>query len=235
MSISFSGLVSGLDTSSWVDAFVSVRQSDVTKLQTQMAAQKNTKAVLTDTRSTVSSLRSAIEKLTDAKFGGTFDLFGKSNAVSSNNEVFTATAGNNAKKQNYNIKVDQIATFTKAVSQNPASSVADDDTKLNALGIKNGKFTVYVDGVKNSISIDSDTTVGDLKTMMADAGVNTEINENGAIKFSAQNEGSSLNIGTTTDSTNFVSLTGLTRQDDGTYESSNSLYKASAGSTAGRS
>ena len=230
MSISFSGLVSGLDTASWVDAFVSVRQADVTKIQTQMAAQKNSKAILTDTRSTVSSLRSAIEKLTDAKFGGTFDLFGKSNAVSSNNEVFTATAGNNAKKQNYNIKVNQIATFTKAISQIPASSIADDATKLNDLGIKNGKFTIYVDGVKNSISIDSETTVGDLKTMMADAGVNTEINSNGAIKFSAQNEGSTLHIGTTTDSSNFVSLTGLTRKDDGTYEAANSLYKASVGS-----
>ena len=37
MAISFSGLVSGLDTSSWVDAFVSVKQQDVTKLQTQLA------------------------------------------------------------------------------------------------------------------------------------------------------------------------------------------------------
>ncbi len=94
MAISFSGLVSGLDTSSWVDAFVSVRQADVTKLQTQLASQKSTKTTLNDTRSTVSSLRTAIEKLTDAKFGGSFDLFSKSNAVSSNEEVFTATAGN---------------------------------------------------------------------------------------------------------------------------------------------
>ena len=45
MSISFSGLVSGLDTASWVDAFVSVRQADVTKIQTQMAAQKSSKAI----------------------------------------------------------------------------------------------------------------------------------------------------------------------------------------------
>ena len=45
MAISFSGLVSGLDTSSWVDALISVRQQDVTKIQTQLASQKNTKAI----------------------------------------------------------------------------------------------------------------------------------------------------------------------------------------------
>ena len=32
--ISFSGLASGLDTSSWVEAFVSVKQQKVTALQT---------------------------------------------------------------------------------------------------------------------------------------------------------------------------------------------------------
>ena len=226
MAISFSGLVSGLDTSSWVDAFVSVRQADVTKLQTQLASQKSTKTTLNDTRSTVSSLRTAIEKLTDAKFGGSFDLFSKSNAVSSNEEVFTATAGTGAKKQNYDIRVDQIATFTKAVSQFPASSVADDTTLLKNLGISNGKFTMYVDGVKNTININNETTIGDLKEMMANAGVNTEINADGAITFAPASEGTSLHVGTTTDTSNFMSLVGMARQEDGTYASTNSLYKA---------
>lgn len=226
MAISFSGLVSGLDTSSWVDALISVRQQDVTKIQTQLASQKNTKAILNDTRSTVSSLRTAIEKLTDAKFGGTFDLFAKSTAESSNTEVFTATAGTNAKKQNYDIRVDQVATSTKAISQNPASSVADDATLLKNLGITNGKFTFYVDGAKNTFEVTDETTVGDLKSKMSDAGINTNIDENGVVRFSANNDGTDIHIGTTTDSSNFMAITGLTRNDDGTYTSTNSLYKA---------
>ena len=35
MSISFSGLASGLDTSGWVEALVSVKQEKVTSLQTE--------------------------------------------------------------------------------------------------------------------------------------------------------------------------------------------------------
>ena len=38
MTISFSGLVSGLDTSSWVEAFVTVRQAKVKSLETDLEA-----------------------------------------------------------------------------------------------------------------------------------------------------------------------------------------------------
>jgi len=226
MAISFSGLSSGLDTSSWVDALVSVKKQDVTKLQTDLTSNQSTKSALTTTRSAVSSLRSAIEKLTDAKFGGTFDLFAKSNAVSSNNEVFTATADSNAKKQNYDIYVQQLATYTKATSKQAASSVADDNTSLKNLGITAGKFTVYVNGVKNSIDIEKDDTVGDLKSALADKGATMEISESGEVRLSAANDGEQIHVGATTDTSNFLSLLGLDRDEDGVYVSSNSIYKA---------
>ena len=226
MAISFSGLSSGLDTSSWVDALVSVKKQDITKLQTELSSHQSTKSALSTTRSSVSSLRTAIEKLTDAKFGGTFDLFAKSNATSSNNDVFTATADSNARKQNYDIYVQQLATFTKATSKQAASSVADDTTSLKNLGITNGTFTVYVDGVKNSISIEPDNTVGDLKAAFAEKGVTMDISEDGQVRLTAANEGVQIHVGSTTDSSNFVSLLGLDREEDGSYVSSNSIYKA---------
>jgi len=226
MAISFSGLGSGLDTSSWVDALVSVKQQDITKFQTQLTEAQSQKAILTTTRSTVSSLRSAIEKVTDAKFGGVFDLFGKSNAVSSNEEVFTATVGTNALHQKYNISVQQLATFTKATSQNAASSVADDSTTLKSLGITNGTLNTYINGKKNTISIGEDDTIGDLKAVLADAGITMNVEEDGVMTFAAANEGDTIHIGSTTDSSNLVSLVGLVRDDDGSYISTNSVYKA---------
>ena len=45
MSISFSGLASGLDTSSWVEAFVSVKQEKVTTLKKDLTALQQTKAL----------------------------------------------------------------------------------------------------------------------------------------------------------------------------------------------
>lgn len=226
MAISFSGLVSGLDTSSWVDAFVSVKQQDITKFQKQLTESQSTKAALTTTRSAVSNLRSAIEKLTDAKFGGVFDLFGKSNAVSSNDEVFTATVGTNARRQSYDINVKQLATYTKATSRNSASSVADDSTSLKSLGITKGTLTAYVNGVKNTFSIGESDTIGDLKTVLADAGIALNVEEDGVMTFSAVNPEDTIHIGTTTDTSNLVSLVGLERQEDGSYASTNSVYKA---------
>ena len=226
MAISFSGLVSGLDTASWVDALVSVKQQDVTKLQTQLTSAQSTKSSLTATRSVVSSLRSSIEKLTDAKFGGVFDLFAKNNAVSSNEDVFTATVDSNAKRQNYDIYVQQLATYTKATSKNAASSVADDSTSLKSLGITKGIFTTYINGAKNAISIGEEDTVGDLKAVLDDIGITLEIEEDGIMTFSAKNPEDEIHLGATTDSSNFMSLVGLERQENGTYTSTNSVYKA---------
>ena len=230
MTISFSGLASGLDTSSWVEAFVSVKQEKVTALQTELKGIQAVKTTLNDTRSSVSSLRTALEKLTDAKFGGNFDLFGKNTATSSNESIFTATVTSDAVRQSYDISVQQLATCTKATSQKPASAVADDDTKLSSLGITKGSLTVYVNGQKNNIDIKDDTTLGDFKNYLANIGIDTNVDENGVLTFSAQNEGDIIHFGATTDKSNFVSLVGLTQQEGGTYVSTNSVYKANISS-----
>ncbi len=230
MTISFSGLVSGLDTSSWVDAYLSVKQQKVTTLQKEVAGYNTVKATLTDTRSTVSTLRGALEKLTDAKFGGVFDLFSQNMVKSSNEEIFTAVADSTARKQNYDVSVQQLATYTKAVSREPASSVADETTSLKNLGVKAGTFTAYVNGHKNTITINEDYTLGDLKQALEGFGVNTEVGADGVLKFSAANSGDSIHIGATTDTSNLTSLVGLERQEDGTYQSTSSVYKASIAS-----
>lgn len=230
MTISFSGLGSGLDTSSWVEALVSVKQQKVTEFQSNLLTVQTKKSTLSATRTSVSSLRTAIEKLTDKKFGGTYDLFGRNNAVSSNEDVFTATASNTAIRQSYNISVQKLATMTKATSRDSASSVADNTTLLSNIGITSGKFTVYVDGVKQNIEIEEGDSLGDLMTDLAAVGVNASVDENGILKLESQDPGKDIFLGSTTDTTNFMSLTGLSRQDDGTYESSVALYKASKAS-----
>lgn len=228
--ISFSGLASGLDTSSWVEALVSVKQQKVTALQTDLKSKQTVKNTLNDTRSKFTTLRSAIEKLTDAKFGGAMDLFAKNSATSSDTDIFTATATSGATRQNYDITVQQLATYTKATSKNAASAVADDNTKLKNLGISDGTLTAYVNGQKYSVNISDTNTLGDLKAKLAGFGVKTDIDENGVLSFSAQNEGDTIHIGATTDSSNLTSLIGLTQQEDGSYKSTNSLFKATVAS-----
>jgi len=226
MSISFSGLASGLDTSSWVEALVSVKQEKVATLQTDLKLIQSSKSTLTSTRTVFSNLRSALEKLTDNKFGGTFDLFGKNSATSSNTDIFTATATSDAVRQDYKIAVQQLATFSKATSIESASAIANDETELSKLGIKEGSLTVYVNGAKTAINIEKDDTLSDLKSQLAAAGIDAEISENGALILSAHDENDSINVGSTTDTSNLVSLIGLNKQEDGSYVSTNSLFKA---------
>ncbi len=230
MTISFSGLASGLDTSSWVEAFVSIKQEKVTALETELKGLQTVKTTLNDTRSAFTALRSAIEKLTDAKFGGTFDLFGKNVATSSNEDLFTATVTSDAARQSYDITIQQLATYTKANSKEAASAVADDETSLKNLGISAGTLTTYVNGQKHTVNIEADDTVGDLKAQLAGFGIKAEIDDKGVLNLSAQNEGDTINVGSTTDSSNLTSLLGLTQQEDGSYASTNSLYKASVAS-----
>lgn len=226
MSISFSGLASGLDTAGWVEALVSVKQEKISSLKTDLLAIQTTKSTLTDTRSAFNSLRTALEKLTDAKFGGSFDLFSQNTAKSSNEEVFTATVTSSAQRQSYDVVVQQLATFTKATSLNSASAVADDDTILSQLGITEGSLTAYVDGVKTAVNIEKDTTLGELKSQLAAAGIKAEVDESGVLNLTAYNEGEEINIGATTDTSNFTSLIGLKKNEDGSYASTNSLFKA---------
>ncbi len=228
--ISFSGLASGLDTSSWVEALVSAKQQKVTALQTDLKSKQTVKTTLNDTRSKFTTLRSSIEKLTDAKFGGAMDLFAKNSATSSDTDIFTATATSGATRQNYDITVQQLATYTKATSKNAASAIADDNTKLKNLGISDGTLTAYVNGQKFTVNINDTNTLGDLKAKLAGFGVKTDIGEDGVLKFSAQNEGDTIHMGATTDSSNLTSLIGLTQQEDGSYVSTNSLFKATVAS-----
>lgn len=226
MTISFSGLASGLDTSSWVEALVSVKQQKITTLNSELTAIKTKKNTLDSTRSIFNNFRTALEKFTDAKFGGTFDLFTKNSATSSNEAVFTATATESAARQNYDISVQQLATYTKASSKEAVSAVIDDNTKLSQIGIKEGSLTVFVDGVKSDITIDKDDTFSNLKSRLAEAGIKTEVSADGLLTLSANDSSKQLSVGATTDSSNLSSLIGLERQEDGSYKSTNSLFKA---------
>ena len=226
MSISFSGLASGLDTAGWVEALVSVKQEKISALKVDLQGIKTTKSTLNDTRAAFNSLRTALEKLTDAKFGGNFDLFSQNTAKSSNEDIFTATVKPGAARQSYDVVVQQLATFTKATSLNSASAVADDNTILSQLGITEGSLTVYVDGVKTAVNIEKDDTLGELKSQLAAAGIKAEVDESGVLNLTAYNEGETINVGATTDTTNFSSLIGLKKNEDGSYASTNSLFKA---------
>lgn len=231
MSISFSGLASGLDTDSWVTALTSVKQLTVTSLKSQLSGINQEQTALSNVKTAFTKLQSALQTLTDSKFNKGTDIFAANKATSSNTDVFTASVTADAIRDTYDINVKQLATTTVAKSIDSASKVADGSTKLSDLGITEGSVTVYVDGVKSTINIDANDTVSNLQSRLSTAGATMTIDpDSGFMTIKATAAGEEIKIGANTDTSNIVSLLGLAETEDGAYESATAVYKVN-GST----
>ena len=116
--ITFSGLASGLDTSSIVKQLVAVESAPITRLQNQQSDIDAKSAKITTLQSNLDDLRNAALALdTRAEALPT-------QATSSNSAVVSATATGGAALGSYNIQVTQLATAARVYS----NSVSDADT-----------------------------------------------------------------------------------------------------------
>ena len=82
MSISFSGLASGLDTSSWVESLTALKRAKVTTLTEKKESLALSLNTLNSIKSFFTSFRSLLERVTDTKFNvASMDLFAKNIAT----------------------------------------------------------------------------------------------------------------------------------------------------------
>lgn len=222
--ISFSGLASGMDTSSWIEALVSIKQQSVTNLQTKQTNVQLSKSVLDTVKSSVSSLRTSIEKLTDAKFGGSFDLFSKNAVSSSNAGVVTATVNSDAARQSLDIIVNKLATSTTASSTFNAKINGDTVfNKLSSGNAKEGDFNVFVDGKKSTVTIEENDTLNNILSKLNEIDGITASIDNGKFVINAE-EDKDVVIGSSSDESNFASVLGLVKDEEtGNYSSFSSV------------
>ncbi len=194
--ITFSGLSgSGLDTSSWVDALVSVKQTTITSLQAQQEAQQKLLSVVNNIKSFFSSFQTCLQKITDSQFGiASLDLFMQNLATSSNTNILTATATTDAARQTYDVLVEQLATSTKATSGYTKTETknATLDTTLGDLGAKYGTITVN----NQSFTISEKDTIKDLIGKFSNAGVVASFDSK-KCRFTVGAKISDINDGTT--------------------------------------
>lgn len=198
MSISFSGLSSGIDTSSWVESLVALRQAKVTKLEEEKESVVSIQDVLSNIKSFFTSFRSTLEKVTDAKFGiASMDLFAQNLVASSDINVVTGTATTEAEEATYNIQVDKLASSTEAASnQNYTTTVIETatatlGTKLSDIGVKTGQIGVTSNGNQYKISITEEDTIKSLIDKLQAVGVDANYNEKTGI-FSANIDASDI-------------------------------------------
>ena len=175
--ISFSGLsASGLDTSSWVDALVSVKQQTITSLEQQKAEKENLLSIVNNIKSYFSSFQTCLQKITDSQYGiASMDLFMQNLALSSNSSIATATATTEAARQSYDVAVDSLATATKATSGYSQFEVktADLNTTFGTLGGKNGTITVN----SQSFNVTTEDTLQNLIDKFKNVGVDANFDE----------------------------------------------------------
>jgi len=139
--IQFSGLVSGLDTSSIIEKLMEVERQPLKRLEEKINYLKWRKEALLEVNSSLLSLYNAVSDLT-------FSITFTSRTVkSSNDNVVTGKATNYASPGSYDVEVLQLA-YGERLSSNYFS----DPSAPIGTGSGMGSYTFYVNGVPVTVS-----------------------------------------------------------------------------------
>lgn len=174
MTISFSGLGSGLPIDEWITALCSSKQATIDNLTAKQTTLQTKSSTLNSLKSLYSTLETTATKWTDSLLGPTSDLFSKvtvkSSEDSKENKAITATVTNLSTPSEFDITVESLASQTSTVTdKNDAWKNASN--KLSELGFS-GKGTLSINGT--DITVSDDMSVSELvyKIGNSGAGVN---------------------------------------------------------------
>ena len=104
------------------------------------------------------------------------------------------------------------------------------DTKMGLLNISDGTLSIYRNGEKATIDVNSDETFAQFRARIASAFSDVDITfEDGYLKFFSK-DGNAIEVGSTTDTSNFSAITGLTSDGSGTVKSARELYSVNSDS-----
>jgi flagellar hook-associated protein 2 len=116
--VSFTGLASGLNTTSIIQKLMALDQEPVTQMQTQQTNLQNQQSVYTQLSTLMQTLQLSAQSLSS---GSTFGLVDGS---SSNPDVATISTSNGAQAGNYSLTVNQLAQAQMLVSSAQSSSAS---------------------------------------------------------------------------------------------------------------
>lgn len=225
--ISFSGLVSGLDTSSLINALLAVDRQPISQLQQRSAILTVEQAAINQLKIDATSLQQAVQALTLASNVNAKQV--TTDTPAGQPAILTATAGADAASGSYTVLVKQIATATMVTSASPGgSTVAAIGNAVNLTApitsagigtpVTTGTFTIN----GRTITIDSSSKLYD-PSDPAHSIVNL-INSSGAgVTASIVNDaygrpnilqlvsapGVAIQLGSSNDTSNFLSAVGL--------------------------
>lgn len=220
MSISFSGLASGMPVNDIVTQLMALESQPLQNMQYRVSSLNTQKTYMDFVETRVRSLTSSLQKFTDANLATSLDVFSNKSVTSSNETAMQTTADNTAANQTLLIDVLEVATSTKASSLGSAATsgnvgrVVDGDTLISDLANSSGttgKFSVYYDGNAHEITVEEGDTVNDVLSDISNidgGGSITASIANGKITL-ASTGGQSIFVGATGDTSNFLKATQL--------------------------
>ena len=158
MSISFSGVGSGLPIDEWITAFVKVEQDKVDSLTDQRDALTDKQNILNSLSSEYSTVQSATLTFTDSLLGAGSDIFSKVSVSASDTSVVTATVTQFATPATIELEIESLASSSIKTSEYN-EALKDSSKKLSDLGVTTaGNF--QINGA--TINVTPDMTIDSL-------------------------------------------------------------------------
>jgi len=220
MAISFTGLGSGMDYSSWIDALVGVKEAALTTTQNKITNVKNAQNTLNTLKTSFTSLSSSLSTFTDSNIVSAFDIFSRKKVTTDDDgKTATATVTNSATVQNFELAVQQLATPTIATGVNPLGKIATEDTKLKALTnkvIENGEVSIYINDQKEVFKVEDETTLGDFINFLEEkTGGTINLSAEGKLELDLTGSGvTDIKLGSTSDDGNLLDFFGFKTEKD---------------------
>lgn len=140
MSISFSGLGSGMDYSTWVTQLTALKeQSIVTPLETKKTNLQSQNSAISSLKTYYMTLATNMQKISDSKYGASFDIFASSKVTMDNDNAknfIDVSASNSVPKMDFEIEVLELATSSNIkgnVKIEPEQMYVKSNTSLTQL------------------------------------------------------------------------------------------------------
>ncbi|MDX2083761.1 MAG: flagellar filament capping protein FliD [Candidatus Melainabacteria bacterium] len=213
MGISLTGFASGLPVNDIIDQLMAIERRPLQALQEKKLTINLEQTNFTNIESRVSKLLSSLKKLTAQSVLDT-NLFKAKAATSSKESLATASVTQNAAPQTIQLTVEKLATATTAKSLTGVGQLAAGTSAVSALAngtITSGNFTVFVDGVANTIAVNKDVdTVNDVLARITalDGVASASVNGSGVFSVT-QDTGRVVVLGSSSDTSNFLNGSAL--------------------------
>ncbi len=198
--ISLSGLATGMDTENVIDQLMAIERQPLYKYEEEKSLINTKKDTWRDINSRISSLET---KLSDLKLSSTFD---SNQAVSSDEEVLTASASNDASEGIYEVTINSIARTHRLGSTFQVDSA--DNYLTDELSMADISGDIEINGTV--ITVDNTDTLNSLMEKINDAesGVQASIVD-GHLVLESNETGTDNEITLTDNANGILSALGL--------------------------